>query len=267
MTETRGATAAAATHLRATEAPPAIAVSDLTVAYHDKPVLWEVDLAVPPGVLMAIVGPNGAGKTTLFNLISGELRPSGGTMCFEGVDITRMPLEARVARGIGRTFQHSDLFPALTAVESVTLAVQQQRRWSHHLIPRRRDADVVGAACEILERVGLQDEMHTPVRDLSHGAQRQLELALALGTGPKLLLLDEPTAGLSPRETDAFVELVSSLTREVTIVIIEHDMNVVFSLADRLTVMHNGTVLASGEPDAVSEIEKVQEIYLGTHDV
>ena len=178
-----------------------------------------------------------------------------------------MALESRVRRGIGRTFQHSDLFPALTAVESVTLAVQQQRRASHRLVSRRRDAQSVADACEILERVGLREEMHTPVRDLSHGAQRQLELALALGTGPRLLLLDEPTAGLSPSETDGFVALVSSLPRDLTIVIIEHDMNVVFSLADRLTVMHNGKVLTTGEPDVVSENDEVQAIYLGTHDV
>jgi branched-chain amino acid transport system ATP-binding protein len=223
-----------------------------------------VTLAVARGERRAIIGPNGAGKTTLFNLISGEMPPTAGMIVFEGVDVTALPPEARVTRGIGRTFQRSNLFPSLTSLESVTLAVQQRlgvsRWWRRRRVVEARLAE---ESRTILANVGLDNVGDEPVRNLSYGFQRQLEVALALATAPRVLLLDEPTAGLSPAETGAMRTLITSLDRSLTIVIIEHDMDVVFALADRITVLHNGRLFADGTPEEIREHRGVRDIYFG----
>jgi branched-chain amino acid transport system ATP-binding protein len=240
-----------------------LAVSNLSRNFGTVRAVDDMNLDVLEGERHAIVGPNGAGKTTAFNLISGEVSADSGQVRFRGEDVTRLSLEARVRRGIGRTFQHSDLFPSLTAFQSVVLAVQRRNNTSRAFFARPRDEQTRLDAAAALRQVGLEADADVTVRDLSHGAQRQLEIALALATGPRLLLLDEPTAGLSPGETRSMVELIRSLPAEVTVVIIEHDMDVVFSLADRVTVMHFGHILVTGEPAVVSENNEVREIYLG----
>jgi branched-chain amino acid transport system ATP-binding protein len=226
--------------------------------------LDRVSLAVEAGERRAIIGPNGAGKSTLFDVIGGELRPAAGRVWLDGRDITRLPVHRRATLGLGRTFQTSRLFAGLTAFENVRLAVGRrlglQRRWFRPLY----DYDAVAAQAEAaLERVGLRPQRDQPVAELAHGQQRALEIALALAAGPRLLLLDEPTAGLSPGETAEIGRLIAGLPRSLTLLIVEHDMDVVFGLAERITVLHHGRVIADGAAAQVRADERVQEIYLG----
>ncbi len=215
----------------------------------------------------ALIGPNGAGKTTLFNLITGVLAPSSGQIVFDGAVITGLSPHAVARRGLSRSFQRNNLFANLSVLENLRLAVAARERGSYDLLGSvRRLTGPLAGAREMADAVGLVERLDTPAGRLSHGEQRQLEVGIALSTAPTLLLLDEPTAGMSPEETHRMTELLLGLPRTVTLLIIEHDMDVVFSLADRITVLHYGEVLADGTPDAVRADPRVYEVYLGTGD-
>lgn len=227
--------------------------------------LNEVALEVETGERHAIIGPNGAGKTTLFNVISGELLPSSGQVFLDGRPITGLPPHRIATLGLARTFQRNNVLLNLTALENVRLAAQAHttatRRW---LAATERLNDLVETAHALLARVGLDGRASAPARTLSHGEQRQLELAIALAGRPRVLLLDEPTSGMSPAETAGMTALLSTLERAHTLVIIEHDMDVVFAIADRVTVLHLGEVLVRGAPQDVRGNPRVQDVYLGT---
>ena len=223
-----------------------------------------VSLSVERGERRAIIGPNGAGKTTLFNLISGELRPTRGQVFLGSRDVTTLPPEGRANLGLGRTFQRNNLFFALSVFENVRLAVQHHWRIASNLFrPASAYDEVQAETMAMLERLGLAERRDAPVRHLSYGQQRALEVALALATAPQVLLLDEPTAGMSPAETAEMVRLIEALPRTLTLLIVEHDMDVVFSLADRIMVLHYGEVLAEGNLEVVRKDPQVQQIYLG----
>ncbi len=223
-----------------------------------------VNLTVRRGERRAIIGPNGAGKTTVFNLMSGELPATSGRVILFGKDITHLPPHRRVALGLGRTYQIMNLFPALTVVENVLLAVQGLRRTkfvlhrSLHAYPTLFDR-----ARQLLERVGLWEKRDLPTTSLAYGEQRQLEILLALAGDPQLLLLDEPTAGLSPGESRVLTGMLQTLDPSITVLLIEHDMDVAFDVAERITVLHVGRVLAEGTKDEVKRNSEVQKIYLG----
>ncbi|HET8999605.1 MAG TPA: ABC transporter ATP-binding protein [bacterium] len=223
-----------------------------------------VSLDVAAGERHAVIGPNGAGKTTLFNLISGELVPSSGHVRLGDHPITGLAPNKIATQGLARTFQRNNLLQNLEAVENVRLAVQAHTTATRRLLtPTGRLRDLREAALILLARVGLEERASLPARVLSYGEQRQLELAVALAGRPRVVLLDEPTAGMSPAETAGMTSLLSRLGREQTLVIIEHDMDVVFAIADRITVLHLGEVIASGTPDEVRGHPRVQEVYLG----
>ena len=236
----------------------ALAVTDLARRFGGVRALDGVTLSIEPGERRAVIGPNGAGKTTLFNILSGEMRPSGGSVRLFDVDVTAEPTWRLARRGLARVYQRTELFAELTASENVELALLR----SGGVWFGRRDVRITARAAELLARVGIADG-RARARALSHGERRQLELAVALAQHPRVLLLDEPTAGMSPIETARITELISTLPREMTLVIVEHDMDVVFRLADRVTVLHQGRVLADGEPRAVRADARVREVYLG----
>jgi branched-chain amino acid transport system ATP-binding protein len=224
-----------------------------------------VSLEVAPGERRALIGPNGAGKTTLFSLISGETRPTTGRISLFGRDVTRYSPHRRAGLGLARTYQITNLFPRLTALENCLLAVQALTGEKFHLHRAlSRYPAFFERARAILEAVGLADQADEVVRNLSHGEQRQLEIALALAGAPRLLLLDEPTAGLSPAESHAMTALLKKLDPAITLLVIEHDMDVAFALTDRVTVLHYGKVVADGLSGDVKANALVQEIYLGT---
>jgi branched-chain amino acid transport system ATP-binding protein len=227
----------------------------------------DVSLTVAAGSRHAVIGPNGAGKTTLFGLIAGTLQPTSGTILFEDTDVTRLPEHRRVRQGIAKTFQHSSLFLSATVLDNVLLAVQRTAgRSGRFLRSSRADAGVVERARDRLAGVGLADRSDAPAGTLSHGERRQLEVAVALATEPRLLLLDEPAAGMSAAETAALTTLVAELPRTVTIMLIEHDLDVVFGVADTVTVLHLGGHLMTGTPEEVRASDEVQTAYLGAAD-
>jgi branched-chain amino acid transport system ATP-binding protein len=224
----------------------------------------DVSLTVEAGERHAIIGPNGAGKTTLFNLISGELPPSSGRVLLGSRPITDLAPHVIARQGLARTFQRSNLLQNLTALENVRLAVQAHTTATRRfLTPTGRLRHLHDTALAFLARMGLEDRAARPARTLSYGEQRQLELAIALAGRPRVVLLDEPTSGMSPAETAGMTSLLSGLGREQTLVIIEHDMDVVFAIADRITVLHLGEVIARGVPDEVRGNPRVQDVYLG----
>lgn len=221
-----------------------------------------VDFSLPAGELRGLIGPNGAGKSTFLALIAGLLRPTAGEIYLGGEPLTHLPAHARVHRGIALSLQVESLFPSLTAAENVVGALSAGRGFPNPLA-RYDDPAVVERAHEVLERVGLEDRAERTVGELSHGEQKLLELALAVATDPAVLLLDEPTAGLGTEETAAVADLVDDLADERSVVLIEHDMDLVLRLADRITVLHGGRVLAQGTPDEVAADEAVGRVYLG----
>ena len=226
--------------------------------------LTNVSLQAQPGERRAIIGPNGAGKTTLFNVITGELSPNGGMVHFDNRDITALPVHTRANLGLGHTFQRNNLFFGLTVLENVRLAVQHHRGIARQLFRAAVTFEAVTAeAVGLLEEVGLAADKEQIVSTLAYGQQRALEVALALATEPQTLLLDEPTAGMSPAETKDMVQLIDALPRSLTVLIVEHDMDVVVALADRITVLHHGHVVSEGTPEQVRADPTVQEIYLG----
>ena len=223
-----------------------------------------VSLDVQPGEIHALIGPNGAGKTTLINLISGELVPDGGRVFFRGRDITRLPVHRRSALGIARTYQITNVFNKFTVWDNVALAVQA---WSGHSFKFWKDArrmpELRKPALDALSQVGLADEAEMPASKLSHGGRRQLGIAMVLATRPKLLLLDEPTAGMGRQESEDMMNLLRELKDRHAMLLVEHDMDIVFRLADRVSVLVYGQVTASGSPSAVRQNPQVKEAYLG----
>jgi branched-chain amino acid transport system ATP-binding protein len=223
-----------------------------------------VSLDVSSGELHAIIGPNGAGKTTLISQLTGQLLPHAGTIRLAGADITRVPAYRRSAMGLARSFQITSLLPDFTALDNVALAAQAHHGHSFYFWSNaRKESRLRDAAMAALVRVGLGNRAETLVSKLSHGEQRELELAVALATRPQVLLLDEPMAGLGITESARMVKLLRELRQEVTIVLVEHDMDAVFALADRITVLVYGRVIASGAPAAIRGNEEVKRAYLG----
>jgi branched-chain amino acid transport system ATP-binding protein len=244
---------------------PALTLSGVSKVFGGLRAVDDVSLAIQPGERRAIIGPNGAGKTTLFSLISGELTPTAGRITLLGRDVTRLPPHRRAALGLGRTYQITNLFPRLTALENCVLGAQALSPVKLHIHRALgRYPSLFERARAGLAAVGLADKATEVVKNLSHGEQRQLEIALALASAPRLLLLDEPTAGLSPAESQLMATLLKTLDPGMTILIIEHDMDIAFALTDRITVLHFGKVVADGVGEAVKATPLVQEIYLGT---
>jgi branched-chain amino acid transport system ATP-binding protein len=221
-----------------------------------------VNLEIPRGGLYAVIGPNGSGKTTLFNLLTGHTRPDAGRVRFDGQDITGMPYHKVARRGLAKSYQITTVFPLLTVRENVRIAAQSADHAYVFWRPADRIGRVVEHAEEVLARVGLAEQREVVASNLSHGDQRRLDLAIALATSPTLLLLDEPTAGMSTTETAATTALVRDLNRDVTILMIEHKMDVILGIADRIMVLHQGATLFEGTPDEVRSHPEVQEVYL-----
>jgi branched-chain amino acid transport system ATP-binding protein len=244
--------------------PPLLAVEGLSRTFGAVSALDRVSFSVAPRERRAIIGPNGAGKTTLFNIITGELRPTGGHIRLEGVPIDGLAPHAVARRGISRSFQRNNLFPRLAVRENLRLAAAARAPGTWDLlgsVERRRGP--LDRAQEVAGVVGLAERLDEPAGRLSYGEQRQLEVGVALATSPRLLMLDEPTAGMSPEETQRMTRMLEALPRDVTLLIIEHDMDVVGSLADRVTVLHYGEVLTEGTFAEVKVDPRVYEIYLG----
>jgi len=221
-------------------------------------------LSVCAGEIHALIGPNGAGKTTLIHLISGALQPDSGRIHFDGIDITAMPMHLRVGHGLVRSYQITSIFNQLSVLNNVALAVQAHAGQALNLWRRARaDTERYALAAEVAERVGLGPQLQQLAGRLSHGEQRKLEVGLALATRPKLLLLDEPMAGMGPDESERMVALLDSLRGETTLLLVEHDMDAVFRLADRISVLVYGQVIASGSPDEIRADRQVRAAYLG----
>jgi branched-chain amino acid transport system ATP-binding protein len=243
---------------------PLLAIETLSRAFGALSALNRVSFHVTPRERRAIIGPNGAGKTTLFNVITGQLAPTGGRILLEGAPIGGLSPHAVARRGVSRSFQRNNLFPKLAVRENLRLAAAAGTPGTWDLLgslERRRGP--LERAREVAEIVGLADRLASPAGLLSYGEQRQLEVGVALATAPRLLLLDEPTAGMSPEETQRMTRMLEALPRDVTLLIIEHDMDVVGSLADRVTVLHYGEVLAEGTFAEVKADPRVYEVYLG----
>jgi branched-chain amino acid transport system ATP-binding protein len=240
-------------------------IENLTKNFGSLIVTNKLNLAIEPGERHVIIGPNGAGKTSLVHQIGGQLQPTEGHIYLEDQEITGLAPDEICQRGIARTFQRNNLFRELTALENVRLAVQARRGGSlNFYTPVSRMAASLEASRNFLAMVGLGEAGGQLVRNLSYGEQRQLEIALALASEPKLLLLDEPTAGMAPAETQRMIALIAGLPRHLAILMIEHDMQVVFSLADRITVLYYGEVLATGTIQEIEANPRVREVYLGT---
>ncbi len=224
-----------------------------------------VRLAVMPGEIHAVIGPNGAGKTTLIGQLAGEIAPDAGTIRFAGADVTRLPVHARSALGLARSFQVTSIFGEFTALDNVALAVQAHAGHSFRFWrPARREAALREPARAALADVGLADRADVPAANLAHGEQRQLEIAMALATRPRLLLLDEPMAGMAGKDSERMVELLRRLKGAQTLVLIEHDMDAVFALADRISALVYGRVIATGTPAEIRANPEVEQAYLGT---
>jgi branched-chain amino acid transport system ATP-binding protein len=249
------------------QAQPSLATRDLTVRFGGHVAVNGVTAAFHPGTLTVIVGPNGAGKTTYFNLISGQLAATSGSVHVAGRDVTRFKAAQRTRLGVGRAFQLTNLFPHLTVLENVRLAVQSRAgiglnmfsMWFSH-------KEIIARAEHYLERVSMIAKRDVPVGTLPHGDQRKLEVAILLALEPEILMFDEPTAGMSVDEVPVVLDLIHQVKREAskTVLLVEHKMDVVRSLADRIIVLHNGTLVADGEPREVMQSKIVQEAYLGT---
>jgi ABC-type branched-subunit amino acid transport system ATPase component len=253
-------------HVVASTGParPQLELRDVTRSFGRLVAVNHVDLMLHAGERVAIIGPNGAGKSTLFNVISGLLPPTSGLVIFEGVDVTRMPVHTRAARGIGRSFQITSIYPHLSVFENVRVAVQAHSHGAWQMFASVRSLSKVDArAANVLRDVGLDERADLPAGMLSHGDRRLLDLGMALAGGTKLLLLDEPTAGMSPNETRHIAEMIPHLAGGRTFILVEHDMDVVLSVATRVLVLSRGTVLADGTPDEIQHDARVQEAYLG----
>jgi branched-chain amino acid transport system ATP-binding protein len=244
--------------------PFCLVLEGLTKKFGGLTAVDHVDLEIRTCERRVIIGPNGAGKTTLFNLICGQLTPSQGRILHFGKDVTRLQIHQRTAMGIARTFQITNLFPNLTVLQNLCLAAQGLESTKYVMYrPISSYPYLTEKAQKTLEEVGLWDKRDTLIKNLSHGEQRQIEIAMALTGKPRLLLLDEPTAGLSPAETHSFTEILKKLDPQMTILLIEHDMDVAFEFAETVTVLHLGSLIASGKKEDIRSNRTVQEIYLG----
>ena len=239
--------------------------------YHDfggLKILFDVNLEVREGERLAVIGPNGAGKTTLFNVITGTYQPSQGRVYFKGREITGFPPHRLVRRGMGRSFQITSTFSRLTAFQNIRLGILSRRGIRFNMFNfLDKMENVTRETDEVLKRINLDGERDIPASALSYGKHRSLEISMAMSTEPDLVMLDEPTAGMSADETRTAVELIRRLTEGKTVVIIEHDMDVVFSLADRITVLHLGSILATGSPEEIRNKQAVKDAYLGELEV
>lgn len=241
-----------------------LTVQNLKKAFGGVAATDDVSLDVMQGEIHAIIGPNGAGKTTLVTQLSGALLPDSGTVAFKGRDITRLPSHARARLGITRSFQITSLISEMTAAQNVALAAQARDGHSFRFLrPAHRIDSLRAAAMEQLTAVGLADRADEPVAALSHGEHRLIEIAVALASGAELMLLDEPMAGLGPQESARMVDFLKSLKGRRTILLIEHDMDAVFALADRISVLVYGRIIATGAPDEIRENAAVRAAYLG----
>lgn len=243
---------------------PMLEISDLTLRFGSLTAVDSVTLNIQRGVRHALIGPNGAGKSTLFGIIAGRLRPTEGKLTFNGEDITALSEAGRARAGLVRTFQHSSLFLSMSVLDNVRLAVERatsrpMRPWPSF----GADRAVTNAAMAHLETVGLLERASSMCGALSHGERRQVEVAMVLACEPRMVLFDEPTAGMSVAETNRFAEIMESLPREVTVVVVEHDLDIVFRLAERVSVLAAGRLIADGTPEEVQANDAVQEAYLG----
>lgn len=238
---------------------PLIQTRELTRQFGGLKAVDNVDFRLETGGTRAIIGPNGAGKTTFVSLLCGRLLPDSGTILFDGQDITKMPAHKRVQAGIAYTFQITSIFAHLSVYDNVALPVQRRLLQHGRLNPRDLDQNVM----DTLRRVGLAEYSAGKAGSLAYGHQRLLELAMGLALRPRLLILDEPTQGLSDGEIETFIELAREIARDATVLLIEHNMQVVMALADRITVMNNGKILAEGTPSQIRANTAVQEAYLG----
>jgi len=246
--------------------PPLLEIRDLSNHFGKICTADHIDLAIGEGVLTSIIGPNGAGKSTLINLLTGHLPVQSGRILFQGREITRTPVHRRVRLGIGRSFQIVNIFPGLTAGQNVLIpALSLVGRSWRPLANASAEREARNEADRILERIGLTAERDTPAGMLSHGDQRLLEVGVALASRPTLLFLDEPTAGMNPVERSRLLEDIRRLSREgrTTFVVVEHDMDIVFSLSERIIVLHRGVVIGDGPPGEIRNNETVKEVYLG----
>jgi branched-chain amino acid transport system ATP-binding protein len=243
---------------------PALSTRMVNKRFGQLVVARDISIAIPRGERYALIGPNGAGKTTLINLMTGLLRPDGGQILLGDDDITHLKPDERVKRGLARTFQINTLFPNLTALESVMLAICERNgdagTWWKGLPSYRDDAD---EAYAILKSLRLGDHAYRTTRELAYGQQRLLEIALSLATKPQVLLLDEPAAGVPPEESSELFTVIAELSKDITVLFIEHDMNVVFRFASRIIVMVGGAILLEGTPKEISSDPRVREVYLG----
>ena len=242
----------------------ALAIRDLNKSFGALAVARDICLELPKGARHALIGPNGAGKTTLVNLITGVLRPSGGSILLDGHDITSLPQAARTRRGVARTFQINQLFRGLTVLENVYLAVAERKRAAHRVWrPAGAERAVIDEAFSQLEALRLADDALKLVRELPYGRQRLVEIAIALAQHPRVLLLDEPAAGVPSSESHLILDVVNGLDPDIAILIIEHDMDVVFRFAARITVLVAGAVLTEGAPQEIRADARVRAVYLG----
>ena len=249
-----------------THPEPIIETRDLTIRFGGHVAVDHVNLRIEPFVLKSIIGPNGAGKTTLFNLMTGQYKPSGGRVFLMGKDITRLSAVERTRLGIGRSFQLTNIFPVLTVLENVRVAIQSRKGiglnfWRHYL----HFEGLEDEAYAILEDVLLDEKWAMPASSLTHGEQRKLEIAILLALEPKILFLDEPTAGMSQEEVPAILEILQKIkdAKDRTMLLVEHKMDMIMTLSDTIAVLKDGKLIADGEPDDIHRNKKVQEAYLG----
>ena len=241
-----------------------LGIRDIHKDFRGLDVLKGVNLGVKRGTRHAVIGPNGAGKTTLFHIITGSLKPSRGEIHYQGNDITRLSIHRRSRLGMSRSFQVTNIFSNLSVFDNVLAGVRAKYSLRYSLIKNPHNIGVLRDKTDsIIEKIGLMGLKDKPARELAYGEQRALEIGITLSTEPELILLDEPTAGMTREDTKAFIEMIDTVTRDLTLVIIEHDMDVVFSLASTLSVLHYGTILVSGEPDEVRKDQRVKDAYLG----
>jgi branched-chain amino acid transport system ATP-binding protein len=243
---------------------PLLRTEDLTVRFGGLTALNRISFAVERGEIRAIIGPNGAGKSTFFNCLTGVLRPSSGRILFNGGDITGLSPDWISQKGIARSYQITNVLPNATTLENARIAAQSRRHGWSLLTHYRAYRDIMEKAEGALEAVGLRGKAGELAANLSHGEQRNLEIGIALATEPQLLCLDEPTAGMSAAETHDTMELVRRIAKDLTILIVEHDMQVVMELAQRITVLHYGEILAEGTPSEIQQNPRVLEVYLRT---
>jgi len=243
---------------------PVLRTEGLTIRFGGLTALSDVNFEIARGEVRAIIGPNGAGKSTFFNCLTGVLRPTSGRILFDGQEISGLSPDRISQRGIARSYQITNILPNATALENVRIAAQSRRHGWNMVSHYRAFGDLIDKALAVLDSVGLGHKATEFAANLSHGEQRNLEIGIALATEPQLLCLDEPTAGMSAAETHETMRLVRKIAKNLTILIVEHDMQVVMELCNRITVLHYGTILAEGSPEEIQQNARVQEVYLKT---